>query len=548
MLKHLHIEHFALIDDLDTSFDNGMNVIIGETGAGKSILMNAINLLLGSRSDFDKIRVGEEKAFIEGEFILSPYSYNLLKNDYEDYLEGDTLIISRSLDIKGKSIQRINSRIVPLSIIRQISSLLIDIHSPKEELFFYDEKKQTNILDNYLLKKATINEQKLFQDYDLLYKSYMEIQNKIKDINDLLSKQDDKEYLEYEYNELNEANIEENELEDLENKYASLSSLMSITTKLESFFSNVDNGLKYLFNAKRDLDSLNEETFNDEKEKFNDLYYNLEDVNDSMKEKFEDLLSSSSKIEEIKSRLFFLRSLKRKYGGSTKEILEKKEEIKTILNSFENASYEINKYNNELIIKEEELNNLAASILSVRKKYALELEKDIDTELKDLLFDNAQFKIEFIPTILNKNGNYRAHFLFRANQGMNALDLKESISLGESSRLLLAFKKVFFDYIHQDTLIFDEIDIGLSSKAALAIGRKIKEISTKAQVLIISHLGQVAINFDSCYLVKKEIKNDITSSNIYPLNNEEALIEISKMVNNGTSDESSLNLVKSWLE
>lgn len=548
MLTHLHIEHFALIDDLDCTFKDKMNVILGETGAGKSILMQAIALMLGSKSDFEKIRTGEEKAYIEGEFILDQFTLNKLKEEYEDYLDDNKVIISRFLDIKGKSVQRINGKSIPLSLLKKISKFLIDIHSPQEELFFYDEKQQINILDNFIFaNKEYLNDEKYFLAYQEAYSKIKTIENKIDNLNNLLSQDIDRDYLSYQLEELKNASIKENELEDLESEFASLSSLVHITSKLESFFETSSQGINEIFKAKKDLESIKDDSFSEFKEKYIDAYYELDEAHNNLEEHFKALLESSSRIEEIKTRLYFLRSLKRKYGSSTQEMLNKMQEIENTLNSLDEAEYNLNKLEKEkqeylpvLMEKGEKLNE-------IRQKYAEKLSFTIESELKDLLFENATFKIKFSKDNYNSLGIYKVQFLLSANKGMDALPLKDSISLGESSRLMLAFKKVFFDFEHRDTLIFDEIDVGVSGKAALAIGNKIKELSKLTQVLVISHLGQVSCKGDNFYLVKKEVKDDKTQSRIIELNNQDGLIEIAKMINNGTCDESSLKLINSWI-
>lgn len=548
MLTRLHIENFALIADIDCTFKDKMNVIIGETGAGKSILMQAVSLLIGAKSDFEKIRNGQSKAFIEGEFTISDEKYALLKKEYSDYIEDNEIIISRTLDIKGKSLQRLNGYSVPLSLIKKISHYLIDIHSPQEDLFFYDEKKQINILDSFIFANENYKkDEKYFLDYSSVYERYIEIEEKIKTLNDFLNSDIDREYLEYQLDELEKANIQENELEDLETSYASFHSLMDLTNKYNDFLSASEEGLNKLYSAKRTLETINNDSLNDIKEKYLDSYYLLSDYHQMIAENFEKLMKDSLNIEKIKERLFFLRTLKRKYGSSTSDILLKKKEIEETLYNLDNANYELNK----LTLEREKilplLDEKGELLNDVRKKYAHILEEVIDKELSELLFNDAKFVIEFNKCDYSKFGIYNVRFLLSANKGMVALPLKDSISLGESSRLLLAFKKVFFDFEHTDTLVFDEIDIGISGKAAIAVGNKIKELAKRCQILVISHLGQVSSKGDYFYLVKKEVNDSSTTSIIKELNKQDAITEIAKMINNGKSDSASLELINSWI-
>lgn len=549
MLTHLHIEHFVLIDDLDIDFNSGMNVILGETGSGKSILMDALSLLSGSKSEFEKIRIGEEKAFIEGVFRIE--NKDLLKELsllYSDYIEDDTFILSRTLDIKNKSTSRLNGRIVPLSLMKEIMFKMLDIHSSSNDLFFFDEKKQLSILDSFIKGNSLFNDNdKLIYDkYIESYNNYSSILKEIDHYNSIINNGIDINYIEYQYNELENANIKENEIEELENEVASLTSIINLSSNMEKFSSLHEIGINKIYEAKKVLDNIKDDLFINDKEKYIDAYFSLIDAYDSMESSFKDILDKANRVEEIRNRLTYLHSLKRKYGSSTKEILKKKDDFKQILIDYENAEYELKKLN----IKLEEANNLLRNddieLLNLRKKYALYLEKAIDKELNDLLFNTASFKVEFYDDVIKNNGIHNIKFKLKANEGMEYLSLKDTASLGESSRLSLALKKVFFDYSYKETLIFDEVDIGISGKAALSVGNKIYELSKITQVMCISHLGQVAIKGDHFYYIKKVVENNTTKSNITKLSQDQAIIEISKMVSGGLSNKESINLVKSW--
>lgn len=549
MLQHLHIEHFVLLDDLDVDFESGMNVILGETGAGKSILMDALSLLTGSRSEFEKIRVGEDKAFIEGVFKIENKAH--LKefiDQYEDYLEDDTFVLSRTLDSKNKSVSRLNGRIVPLSLMKEIMFKMLDIHSSSRDLFFFDEKKQLSILDSFIKGNESFNkdDELIYEEYNAKYIEYKEINEEIARYKAILDSDIDIDYIKYQYDELVNADLKENEMEELEDELATLSSIVYLSEKMEKFASLHDSSINSLYEAKKVLENINDDTFASPKEKYLEAYYSLVEAYDELDNSFKDILEKSYRIEELRKRLYFLHSLKRKHGSSTQDMLDKMESLKNTLYDFENAEYELRKLNQKLDIIIISLKEKDSKLMDLRKRYALSLEKSIDNELKDLLFNTASFIVEFNEDDIKSSGIHNVKFKLKANEGMEYLSLKDTASLGESSRLSLALKKVFFDYSYKETLIFDEIDIGISGKAALSVGNKIHDLASKTQVMCISHLGQVAIKGDHHYFIKKVNENNTTKSYIHKLSEEKALIEIAKMVSGGSVDESSLNLVKSW--
>ncbi len=549
MLTHLHIEHFVLLDDIDIDFKKGMNVILGETGAGKSILMNALSLLSGTRSEFDRIRLGEEKAFIEGVFkIENKDVLKEFKDAYEDYLDDDTFVLSRTLDIKGKSTSRFNGRVVPLTLMKEIMSKVLDIHSSSRELVFFDEKKQLSILDSFIKtnEEFTPLEEDIYTRYNEEYNQYVSICKKIEYFNNILNDNQDMDYIAYQLNELKNANLKENELENLEDELIALQNIVYLSEKMEKFSVMHENASSSLYEAKKVLENFKDDVFEKQKEAYLDAYYNLIEAYDALESEFKETLDKSSRVEEIRSRVYYLRSLKRKYGSSTSEMIEKMCELEKIIEDKENAEYELKKLNTLLSNQIEVLKFEDNKLSVLRKKYASKLENSINKELKDLLFNSADFKVEFYEDNINKAGMHNIKFKLKANEGMDYLSLSDTASLGESSRLSLALKKVFFDYSYKETLIFDEIDVGISGKAALSVGKKIYELAKKTQVMCISHLGQVAIQGDHHYLIKKVVENNTTTSNIKELSSDEAINEIAKMVSGGSVDKASIELVKSW--
>lgn len=539
MIEQLIIKNFAIIEDLEVSFENGFTCLCGETGAGKSIIIDAINLLLGERSSFDKIRYGKQKAFIEGLFRVDNELKQKLNCLLDDDIEDDMLVLTRTLDINNKSICKINSHVVSLNVLKNVSSLLIEIHSSQKDQAYLHEENQLNLLDNFIFKQYSNTEKDVFNQYKKTYVDYLSIK---KEYNLLKQKQNNLgeiDYLIYQKNELENANIKENEMENLEEEKNSLASFSRQSEKISNFLNDYQNISSSLYNAKKNLSYINEEPFDQYNEKFNDLYYQLEDLVSQINDDFESKKDSLIRLEEINDRLYFLHSLRKKYGYTTRDILSKFEEIKQNIDELENYDDNLLKYENKINELKNKLLSLGNDINAIREKYSLLLSKNVNKELQDLYLENAEFKINILKTDnINDTGIDEVKFLLKANKGSNFVSLEKTASLGETSRLNLALRTVFNSLYKIPTIIFDEIDIGLSGRVGLSISKKMKEISLLSQVITISHLPQVIANADHLYLVSKDVINNITYSNIKQLNENEKLIEVSKMMTGNDTDTS----------
>ena len=539
MIEQLIIKNFAIIEDLEVSFENGFTCLCGETGAGKSIIIDAINLLLGERSSFDKIRYGKQKAFIEGLFRVDNELKQKLNCLLDDDIEDDMLVLTRTLDINNKSICKINSHVVSLNVLKNVSSLLIEIHSSQKDQAYLHEENQLNLLDNFIFKQYSNTEKDVFNQYKKTYVDYLSIK---KEYNLLKQKQNNLgeiDYLIYQKNELENANIKENEMENLEEEKNSLASFSRQSEKISNFLNDYQNISSSLYNAKKNLSYINEEPFDQYNEKFNDLYYQLEDLVSQINDDFESKKDSLIRLEEINDRLYFLHSLRKKYGYTTSDILSKLKEIKQNIDELENYDDNLLKYENKINELKNKLLSLGNDINTIREKYSLLLSKNVNKELQDLYLENAEFKINILKTDnINDTGIDEVKFLLKANKGSNFVSLEKTASLGETSRLNLALRTVFNSLYKIPTIIFDEIDIGLSGRVGLSISKKMKEISLLSQVITISHLSQVIANADHLYLVSKDVINNITYSNIKQLNENEKLIEVSKMMTGNDTDTS----------
>lgn len=545
MLEQLSIKNFAIIEDLSITFNKGFSAISGETGAGKSIIIAALNMLLGERSVFDKIRSDKQKAFIEGVFKVENKK---LRNEIEDIideeLEDDTLILFRSLDKSNKTSIKINNRTFSLSVLKEISSKLLDIHSSQKDLSYLKEENQLSLLDEYIIRHKNKDDLLVFDEYKSAYNELIEVEKEIELLNSSVKDYDDIDILEYQVKELEKADIQPQEMENLEEEKASLSNFSKTSERIIAFLNTYQEASSLLYKAKKELSYINDDNFSSYDEKFNEAYYELEDINDEINNKFEELSSSLNRLEYINDRLFFLHSLRKKYGYTTDDILSTFEKLKIQLDNIKNFDVEINKLNvkkNNVLF---ELNNKANALNKVREKYALLLNEEVNAQLKDLYLNNAEFKCNITKNSNYSNkGNDKIKFLLRANVGQEFLSLEKTASLGETSRLNLALKTVFNKLNSIPCIIFDEIDIGISGRVATSVCKKMKEISNYSQVITISHLPSVAAGAKYHYFVKKEVINDETFSSISLLNNEERIIEIAKMIS-GEVNDASLNAAK----
>lgn len=549
MLEQLIIKNFAIIEDLEVDFNSGFVSLCGETGAGKSIIIDAISLLMGQRSSFDKIRLNKNKAFIEGVFSVSN---DLIIKQIEEILDEElldnTIVLSRSLDINGKSIAKINSRTVSISTLKAVTSLLIDIHSQQHDNDYLHKSNQLSLLDNFILKNVNSEEKAIINEYKNLYKEYKNITNEInvlKEKQDLLGQED---YLLYQKNELEKANIQPHEMEDLEEEKSNLNEFSRQSERIISFLNEYESVSSALYNAKKQLSYIDQEEYRKLSEKFSSLYFEIEDLHQEIESKFEKDRDSLLRLEQINDRLFFLHTLRKKYGYTTDDILNRYQEIISSLDDIKNYENNLLKLENELKIITLKCYESADKITSIRIKYSEILSNEINNQLNDLYLENAEFKVEINRlNELNLTGIDDITFLLKANAGLGFSSLEKSASLGETSRLNLALKTVFNKLNKKETIIFDEIDIGISGRVALAVSKKMKEISLLTQVIAISHLPQVCATSDYQYLVKKEVINDSTYSSIELLNEEQRVIEISKMLT-GEVNSTSIKLSKELIE
>lgn len=528
MLSKLVIKNFAIIEDLEVDFPSGFIALTGETGAGKSIIIDALSLLMGERSSFDKIRFNEQKAFIEGVFYIKN---DKIKKQIESLIDDNVdeeLILSRTLDISGKSQAKINMHNVPLTVLKNVTSLILDIHSQQKDNNYLKEENQLNLLDSFSELLLSKDEKDIFNEFNKSYKDYLETKSKLQNLKNKQLDLGSIDYLKFQDEELNKVNIQENEMENLEQERNSLMNFSKQSEKIAEFLSIYEEVSSSLYKAKKTLSYIDDE--DKLSEKFNDLYFQMDDIYQTINDKFESQKEQLIRLDEINERLFLLHSLRKKYGYTSQDIIAHHQEIKQNIDDLINYEDNILKLENELNTKRINSTSIAKKISNIRNKYAENLQNEVNKQLKDLYLENAEFKVDITPIELNNRGIDKVIFLLKANVGQNFISLEKTASLGETSRLNLALKTVFNKINQMETIIFDEIDIGVSGRVGNAISLKMKEISLNSQVIAISHLVQVASKADYQYLVSKYIKDNKTYSVINLLTKEERIKEIAKMM------------------
>ncbi len=545
MLKSLYIKNYILIDELRLDFKSGFSVFTGETGAGKSILIDAIGLLMGDRFSSDLIRHGNDKAVLEAVFYSDNKMIHQLLLNYGIELDSDELIISRELTRDGRSVNRLNNRSIAINILKELSVFLIDIHSQNDTQYLLNNKYHLNLLDEYNPDTNLLSSVKtLFQEYDSIRK---ELNHKEK----TEYNPDDLEFLEFQINEINQANLVEGEDVELESKQKMMMSFEKISTRLKNAIDLFDenDGVSIKFHdALKQLHYIDE--LDDVKrvnEELNDLYYVLNDKIAELKHSFNSLSFDEDSLNAIQDRLFLINRLKKKYGKSISDIYAFRDQLVERVNMIENRQEVIDKLREHLNRAYDAFYKKAIQLSDYRKSQAKVLKMAIIKEIRDLYLDKAQFEIEFKESEPSSNGVDSVEFLISMNPGENLKPLIKVASGGELSRLMLGMKVIFNKLQKIETVIFDEIDSGVSGRVATAIGQKMSNLSKSAQVFSVTHLGQVAACSHSHYYVSKKQLKDITETNIVELDKQGRINELS-MISSGTLNPASIKAAEELFE
>lgn len=552
MLKTLIVQNYSLIEQLNINFQNGFSVITGETGAGKSIILGALGLLLGARADSKTIRQGKAKCIIEGHFSLDSDKLKDFFDDNDFEFELDDCIIRREIYASGKSRAFINDTPAQLSQLKELGEKLIDIHSQHKNLLLNNEGFQLEILD------TVAHNHELLIEYKNNYLIYKSLQQDLANIKEQARKnKEEEDYLNFQFNQLNEANLEieeqnqlEEELDILSHSEEIKSSLYSCNNLLQDSDISILSQLRNILSQLKNVDKFYTPT-KEWLERLESSYIELKDIADDIESKGDDVEYNPERMEYVNERLNTIYTLEKKHNKETvAELLELKESLQKKLELISNSDEQINLITEKLNKQRETLSSLAKKLSEKRKSGANNLVKQMIETLSNLGMPNVQFQIDLKETKdFRVNGTDEISFLFNANKGGKLQELSQIASGGEIARVMLSLKSLMAGATDLPTLIFDEIDTGVSGSIAdkMAIIMKQMSKSENRQVISITHLPQIASRGTVHYKVFKEDKDNETLSHIVVLNTEERVQEIAHMLSGENLTEAAINNAKELL-
>ncbi len=536
MVTNLHIKNIGIISDLSINMNQGLNVLTGETGAGKSLIMNSFGLLLGGRFSKEMIRKGEDYCFVEAGIYLP---------GLEGALEGN-IVVSREIYLNGRNICKINGRLVTVGELKEYMSKIIDIHGQQDNQLILNPATHIGYLDSYIGEKILSKKEKYIE----LYEEYKNLKNELKkNYGDDIEKQRKLDLLKYQQNEIEAANLQIGEDEELESQRELISNSEKISINLGEADNQINNNaVDSISTAIRALGKIEgySKDYEDCLNTLRSVYYDIQEVSRTIVDLRENVDIDSEKKNEIEDRLDLIFSLKRKYGNSIEEILKYKDQISKEIETIENLEDYINELKNKQSKIEDEMLDLCKIMNKIRVEESKTLANKINNELEELEMKNAKIrvKIDFNKeNEFNSNGLDDVEFYITTNIGTDEKPLIKIASGGEMSRIMLAIKRVLADTDEVPIMIFDEIDTGISGNAANSVSEKLKAISKKHQVICVTHLANIAANADYNYYISKEVVNGQTETNIRLLDEEETIKEIAR-ISSGNITETTLKHAK----
>ncbi|AGK54830.1 MAG: repair ATPase [Bacillus sp. (in: firmicutes)] len=535
MLSELSIRNFAIIEELSISFEKGLTVLTGETGAGKSIIIDAIHLLVGGRGSSEFIRHGEEKAEIEGLFLIEDPGHPSFEKAKEIgvEIEDGMVVLRRDMTRSGKSVCRVNGKLVTIAVLREFGGTLIDIHGQHEHQELMNESKHLSLLDQFGGSNITT----ALLEYQRVYKRYDETLARLKALSENEQKMAHRlDLIQFQLEEIHKADLNLHEDEILFEEKGKLSNFERIFAALQAGYSALSGeqaGLDWIGMAMGHLENAAEldDEYKEMYESVSNSFYQMEDTIHSLRNKLEVMEYDPRRINEIEERLTEINQLKRKYGKTIEEILEYAAKIEEEIETIQNKETHIHQLETELASLTKDLRLEAKQMSDLRKKSAKTLSKLIHRELKELYMEKTIFEVNFKHYDgFYKNGTDIVEFFISTNPGEPLKPLAKIASGGEMSRIMLALKSIFSIHQGVTSIIFDEVDTGVSGRVAQAIGEKIHKISNNSQVLCISHLPQVAAMADMHLFITKKTKDGRTKTSVTPLTEKEKIGEISRMI------------------
>ena len=521
MITNLHIKNIGIIEDLEINLNKGMNVLTGETGAGKTLIIDSINIICGGRFSKEMIRKGESYSYVEL-CMYVPRDINAVDGN---------IIITREIYNNGRNMCKINGRLVTVAELKDFMSNYIEIHGQNANQQLLDNRTHIKYLDNFSGEKII----KLKEEYKEKYTRYNEIKRELRNnYGDEKEKQRKLDLLKYQLNEIQESKLKIGEEEQLEEKRKIIMNSEKIAKNLsEADMAIGENTIDMIGTAIRALEKIEDidKKYEETASNLRNLYYEIQEISRDVNSSLEDINFDEQEREEVETRLDTIDNLKRKYGNNIEEILKYADEIEEEIKKIENVDEYNNKLKEEQKNIEQKMTQIAEKIDEIRKEKAKDLSEKINQELIDLEMKNAKInvKVEYKVNEFYEDGKNQVEIFIKTNVGENESELVKIASGGEMSRIMLAIKKVLADVDNMPVMIFDEIDTGISGKAAKSVASKMKSISQKHQVLCISHLAPIAAIADNNYFISKKVENDRTSTGIKLLNEQEVLCEIARI-------------------
>lgn len=550
MLKTISVQNYALIDKLEVEFTDGLTIITGETGAGKSILLGALGLIAGSRADSQALQDKTKKCVVEATFNIKGYS---LKDFFlENELDYDvTTSIRREINPEGKSRAFINDTPVTLNQLKELAEYLIDIHSQHQTLTLNGSAFQLSVVDAFADHSSTTEE------YAEGFKKYKTLEKQLKELTEKESQaKKDLDYFQFQFNELEDANLKSDQQLAMEQELEALNNAEDIKSTLSKAAHGLTGGEQNLLSSLSEIKIILSSIakfkpeINDLSTRLSSSYIELKDISNELEALEQDIVYDPKRIEVLTEKLDAVYRLQLKHQVKTiEELIVIKDDLSNKLLDFSSLEAEIEKVNKELNMLQKALMVLAKKMSANRKKSIPKIEKEIASLLSALSMPNAQLKVEHLESdTLGKDGLDKVNFLFSANKGSDFKELNKVASGGELSRLMLSIKSLIAQLTALPTIIFDEIDTGVSGDVADKVGSIMDKMATKMQVVTITHLPQIASKGQSHLFVYKEDKNNKTFSNIKRLTAEERVQEVAKMLSTGTPTAAAISNAKELLK
>ena len=535
MLQEISIKNFAIIEEIHLSFESGMTILTGETGAGKSIIIDAMGLLLGGRSSSDFVRTGKDKAEIEGLFFAGKNAELDEKLENLGLERSTELILRRDIFANGRSVCRVNGQMVNLTTLREIGELLVDIHGQHDNQELMNAKHHLRLLDEF----GDENFEQIKAEYQIKFEHYKKIRQALE-----TRQKNEQEFaqrieiLQFQVEEIEAAEIDLKEDEQLQMRRDKLNNAKNIADALNTAYLALDDeegdfsSLSGIRTAMGELENVAEfdQDYQDLSDKTMDAYYLLEEVSTKLSTAIEGIEFNPTELLQIEERILTLNTLRKKYGPELSDVLKTLDKIQLELSDLmggtensERLEEALKEAQAELLIASEHLN-------TARHAIAKELETDIKKELADLYMEKADFSVQFESGKFSSKGNEQVEFYIQTNPGEGFKPLAKTASGGELSRLMLAIKSSFSRRENKTSIVFDEVDTGVSGRVAQAIAQKIYKIAQAGQVLAISHLPQVVAIADTQFYIEKASTDDVTTSTVRKLKLEERVEEVAKML------------------